>query len=143
MHSTDPGHPSLQVLLWPPGGRAGVPFSTAATRLRLGVETACTWGELGQVAQAIDVAYSCGELDLGTALELAESAVQASRLVPPGEAADGAVWAEDLLDPDRGGSCPCCGQETWWEKDGELVCGTCHPQPAWGQEEALTRRTAA
>jgi hypothetical protein len=25
--------------------------------------------------------------------------------------------------------CPVCGSKNWWQRDGEWVCGKCHPDP--------------
>jgi hypothetical protein len=77
------------------------------------------------------------------AQELTTFIVQAARFLDPADVQQSAVWAHDLLDPARPAACPCCGQQLWWQKAGEVVCSTCHPQPNWVEEEALTARTAA
>jgi hypothetical protein len=54
----------------------------------------------------------------------------------PGDAADtvGTVGTLYSTRPGNNGNkpdypCRNCGSNNWWQRDGEWLCGTCHPQP--------------
>ena len=118
------------------GKRSGTP---AKDRIESAVRRAGSWSDLEQVCAEIGSAYQAGELEMTAAGDLAGLVASMARMLP--EVEEKEIWSDAL----RGASntaeerCPCCGGAAWWDKEGTLVCGICHPKPAW----RMNRRRAA
>ncbi len=130
MHAT---HPESKVQTGVDTLKRSSSFPSAAAQLRLSIQEARSWSELGSLCVRIDATYQDGGLNLQTAEELADLTAKRAAIVPETGSKEESVWADELLEPQNEGKerCPYCGESAWWNKEGRAVCGVCHPNPGW------------